>query len=582
MILLYIEHIGYLEINNKFFSGVIIVDYPRIIDNKFMENIIYLDIPFNISMFYEPINKYEVIKKLTYHLGNVKSEIKTSSKNKEDYEYLNITYNDAIDIRKELQINNENIYNFYLYITIYDNDLQRLNQNINTIKSLLYSYGVISKVPYFRHISLYKATNPFNINPEEIKFDTKRNMISKTLSSFYPFISTNIYDIKGVLYGINNQNKSLIIIDRFDKKKYINSNMSIFGTSGAGKSYFIKLQIIRNSLLDIKQLVIDPEGEYMKVCNEVGGTYISLGGKNNYHINIFDIYNECDIESNNSILENKIQNLMIFFSMVLPEINNIEKAYLEEKIIEIYKEKGITFDNKTLYNYYENNKILLRPNIKNNKQFPIIQDLYDIILKDNKYPEMLYLLKPFISGRLKYLNNHTNFDSSNKILIIDISNIKEEFMDIHLFIIIELFWNIIKQDTNLKKIIYIDEIWRLIGQKSNSLSANFVVQIFKTIRKYNGAATAITQDISDLIINKNIYGKAIINNSYFKCIFKMDEENVKNLSELVLLSESEKIKINKIKRGECLLMLNNNNSILNICSSEYEKSIIEQGEGCDV
>ena len=547
-----------------------------------MENIIYLDIPFNISMFYEPINKYEVIKKLTYHLGNVKSEIKTSSKNKEDYEYLNITYNDAIDIRKELQINNENIYNFYLYITIYDNDLQRLNQNINTIKSLLYSYGVISKVPYFRHISLYKATNPFNINPEEIKFDTKRNMISKTLSSFYPFISTNIYDIKGVLYGINNQNKSLIIIDRFDKKKYINSNMSIFGTSGAGKSYFIKLQIIRNSLLDIKQLVIDPEGEYMKVCNEVGGTYISLGGKNNYHINIFDIYNECDIESNNSILENKIQNLMIFFSMVLPEINNIEKAYLEEKIIEIYKEKGITFDNKTLYNYYENNKILLRPNIKNNKQFPIIQDLYDIILKDNKYPEMLYLLKPFISGRLKYLNNHTNFDSSNKILIIDISNIKEEFMDIHLFIIIELFWNIIKQDTNLKKIIYIDEIWRLIGQKSNSLSANFVVQIFKTIRKYNGAATAITQDISDLIINKNIYGKAIINNSYFKCIFKMDEENVKNLSELVLLSESEKIKINKIKRGECLLMLNNNNSILNICSSEYEKSIIEQGEGCDV
>lgn len=547
-----------------------------------MENIIYMDIPFNIAMFYEPINKYDVIKKLTYHLGNVNSEIVSSSSNKEDYEYLNITYNDAKEIRKELQINNESIYNFYLYITVYNEDLQKLNENINIIKSLLYSYGVISKVPYFRHISLYKATIPFNKNPKEIKFDSKRNMISKTLSSFYPFISTNIYDIEGVLYGTNDQNKSLIIIDRFNNKKYLNSNMSIFGTSGAGKSFFVKLQIIRNSLLDIKQLVIDPEGEYKNVCEEVGGTYISLGAKNNYYINIFDIYSEYNISENDSILENKIQNLMVFFSMVLPEINNIEKAYLEEKIIQIYNKKGITYDNKTIYNYYEDKTILLKPKIKNNNQFPILQDLYEEIVEDNKYPKIVYLLKPFISGSLKYFNNYTNIDKNSKIIVIDISNIKDEYLDINLFIIIELFWNIIKQDNLHKKIVYIDEIWRLIGGNNNSMSANFVVQIFKTIRKYNGAATAITQDISDLVVNKNIYGKTIINNSYFKCIFKLDEENLKALSELVLLSESEKIKISNIKRGECLLMLNNNNSMLNISSSQYEKSIIDKKEGMDV
>lgn len=579
MHLSFIDHLGCLEVDGIYFTGVIIVDYPREIDNTLIEKIIYMDIPMDMAMFYENINKYDVIKKLTYHLGNVNSEIKNSSKNKEDYEILNVTYKDAYEIRKELQINNESIYNFYLYITLYDESIQNLNQKINSLQGRLNSYGLISKVPYFRHISLYRATNPFNYNPKEIKFDARRNMISRTLGSFYPFISNNIYDIEGILYGYNDQSKSLIIIDRFDSKKYLNANMTIFGTSGAGKSCFVKLQIMRNSLLNIKQLIIDPEGEYKNICKEIKGTYISLGGSNNYYINIFDIYEDVNISKEGSLLENKIQNLMIFFSMALPNLNNIEKSYLEEKIIQIYNEKGIDFDNNSIYKKYDNNRILLKKENKKNKDFPIIQDLYKIIEKENKYSNLIILLKKFITGSLRFFNNYTNINYNSKNIIVDMSNIKDEYLDINLFVIIELFWNIIKQDNTQKKIIYIDEIWRLVAKDTSLLSANFVVQIFKTIRKYKGAATAITQDITDLLTNNNIYGKSIINNSYFKCIFKIEEENTKRLKELIHVSENEINKIKLIKRGECLLMLNNNNSIIKISSCEYEKNIIERSGG---
>ena len=578
----FIEHPGYIEVDGKIFSGVVIVDFPREIDESLIKNIIYIDIPIDIIMFYEKINSLDVIKKLTYHLGNVKSEINVSSKNKEDYEILNITYSDAQEIRRELQINNESIYNFYLYITLYADSVQQLNQNINSLQAMLASYGIISKVPYFRHIGLYKNTNPFNINSKDIKFDARRNMISKTLGAFYPFISNNIYDKSGILYGYDDQSKSIVIIDRFDNKKYLNSNMIIFGTSGAGKSYFVKLQIMRNSLLDIKQLVIDPEGEYKNICEQINGEYISLGNNNGYYINIFDIYEDFDITSEKSILENKIQDLMIFFTIALPDLNNVEKAYLEEKIIQIYNNKNINFDNNSLYNKYSKDKILLKPKLKTSKEFPIMQDLYDVIKKDNKYSNLEFLLKKFISGSLRYFNNYSNFDKNSKNIIIDISKIKEEYFDMHLFIIIEMFWNIIKQDNQCKKIIYIDEIWRLLNNKTNNLSADFVVQIFKTIRKYKGAATAITQDIYDLSTNGNVYGKSIINNSFFKCIFKVDAENTKNLANLINITENEMKKIRNIKRGECLFMLNNNNSIIKISSSKYEQGIIEQLGGGNV
>ena len=567
---------SYINIDGLYYSGLIIVDYPRVIEVGLLEKLVYLDSNIQLSMFLEKINTYDVIKKLTYHIGNVNTDMKMSSGNKQDYELLNITYNDAKEIRKELQVNNEKIYNVYLYISVYEDNFEKIKESINKIQAILYSYGLIGKVPYFRHIDLYKSCLPFNNNSNSLKYNSKRNMISKTVSSFYPFISCSVIDMKGILYGYNIQNKSLIIIDRFDSEKYINSNICIFGASGSGKSYFTKIQIIRNSILGIKQLVIDPEGEYYNICQKVGGTYIKLSNNTNTYINIFDIYEHSKVEEENiGYLQEKIQNINIFFSLIFPDMSIGEKSYLEEKVIQIYKDKGITFDNKSLYELNDGDKLFVKPKFKSYDKMPKIEDLYNIIKKENIYPNLIYLLKPFVKGSLQYFNHYTNVNKDSNNIIVDTSEVKDEYMNISLFVIIEFFWNIVKQDNIKKKIIYIDEIWRLIGSTKNDLCANFIIQIFKTIRKYKGGATAITQDINDLIINENAYGKTIINNSSIKVIFKLNEENIFELKKLIYISENEKERILNLLRGECLLIVNKNNVLLNVSSSEFEKNIIE-------
>ncbi len=567
----------YLKIEDLYFSGLIIVDYPRNITSEFMEKLIYLDINFDICMYFEKLNTYDVIRKLTYNIGNLNTDMIMNSKSKQDYDILDITYDDAKNIRKELQINNESIYNFYMYLNFYANSEKELKQKILKIQSLLYGYGIISKLTYFKNLYLFKSILPFNNNQKEIKYNSKRSIISKSLSCFYPFISSNICEYKGILYGYNIYNKSVVIIDRFNKEKYINSNICVFGASGSGKSYFTKLQILRNSLLNTYQFVLDPEGEYRSICEEISGEYIKIGNKSKTYINIFDIYESKDLNEY-SLLEEKLQQLNIFFNIALPKITDKQRNYLEEKIIELYKSKEITFDNNSLYKLKNNENILIKPKFKEYKDMPIFSELYEIIKNDNDKLNILSLIKPFVSGSLKVFNNYTNINKDAKNIFIDISDINNKYIDIYLFSIIDFFWSVIKQKNMNNKIIYIDEIWKLINLDKNSLCANFVVQIFKTIRKYNGSAFAITQDISDLLINKELYANTIINNSCFKCIFKMNEENIQNLKSLIYLSEQEIYRINNLSRGECLLIADNDDLIINISSCDYEKNIIENNE----
>ena len=564
----------YTRIEDLYFSGLIIVDYPRIITNEFMEKLIYLDVNFDITMYYEKLNTYDVIKKLTYNIGNINTDIIMNSKSKQDYDILDVTYDDAKNIRKELQINNESIYNFYMYLSFYSNSEKELKQKILKIQSLLYSYGLISKLTYFKNLYLYKSVQPFNNNQKEIKYNSKKSILSKSLSCFYPFISSNICDYKGILYGYNIYNKSIVIIDRFNKEKYINSNICVFGSSGTGKSFFTKLQILRNSLLDIYQFVLDPEGEYKSICDNICGEYIKIGNKSKTYINIFDIYENKQMNEY-SLLEEKLQQLNIFFTIAIPKMNDKQRNYLEERIIQLYNLKGITFDNNSLYKNKEKENILIKPKFKEYTDMPVFEELYEIIKKDNDKLNILSLIKPFVTGSLRSFNNYTNINKSSKNIFIDISDINNKYIDIYLFSVIDFFWNVIKQENMNKKVIYIDEIWKLINLDKNSLCANFVIEIFKTIRKYNGSAFAITQDISDLTVNRDLYANTIINNSCFKVIFKLNDENIKCLKNLIYLSEQELYRINNLSRGECLLIADNEDLIINISSSDYEKNIID-------
>ena len=562
-----------IEIDNIYYSGIIIVNYNRENTELILKKIIDTNINMNISCFYEKQDAYKTIRNLSYHIANVGVDLKDGKTNSMDVDIAAFTYNDAKYIRKEIQVNNEDIYFLYIYLNIFSNNEKELEFLLNKIEGILESTGMQTRRANFRQEQLFLSCLPFMMNSEDLKPAAKRNVLTTGLTCTYPFISSALFDENGIFYGINIYNESMVFIDRYDENKYKNANMCIFGTSGSGKSFFTKLQIIRYYLFEIEQYVIDPDREYENIANKLNGTVIKIGASSNTFLNIFDIRQE-SIEDEKGYLATKISRLIGFFNLIFGNLDEEEKAILEEKIIKCYNQKGITFDDKTLFKNDEN-KINIKPIFKESKDMPILEELYNILGEDEKTKKMQIKLIPFVKGSLNFFNNYTNIELNNKLIIADIYDLGEENIKYGMFLFTDLFWDKIKKNRKIKKAIYLDEVWRLIGITSNKEVASFVYKIFKTIRKFGGSSVAITQDISDLFSLENgTYGKSIINNSSNKVFFSLEEENISILSEFTKLSEKEKIEIRSLKRGDCLLFAGNEHILTKIEAGEYEEEII--------
>ena len=556
----------FLEIDDYFYSGIIIVNYYRENNDLILKSILETNINMNISIFYEKCDTQKVIKELTYNIGNVGYELKQFNDNRQDIDIAEFTYNDAKYIRKEMQINNEELYFLYIYINLFSNDKKELLYNIDKIEGILQSKGLQTRRSNFRQEQIFLSCLPLLENNKDLKLIGKRNILTSGLVSTYPFMSSSIFDDEGIYVGNNMYNNSIVLIDRYNTAKYKNANMCVFGTSGAGKSFYTKAIILRNVLLGIEQYVIDPEREYIELANNLKGTIIKLGTTSENFINIFDIRKESIEENEHGYLATKIGKLIGFFNLIFGELNEEEKAILEEKIIEVYKKKNINFNDKSLY---KNNKF------KTTKDMPILEDFYNI-LSDEKTKKFKIKLIPFIKGSLKFFNNYTNIELNKKLIIADVYELGEDNMKYGMYLFVELFWDKIKINRNVKKAIYLDEIWRLIGVTSNKEVAKFIYKIFKTIRKYGGSSVAITQDISDLFsLEDGAYGKSILNNSSIKTFFSLEEENIKLLSQYSNISDKEKIEIKSLRRGECLTFVGDEHILINVEVSEFEKELIE-------
>ncbi len=568
----------YIEIDGIFYSTLIITNYSRENYDLLLKNIIDTNINLNISIFYEKQDNYKTIKDLTYHIGNVGSELKMHGENRQDIDIAAFTYNDAKYIRKEIQVNNEDLYFLYIYVNIFSKNKKELEYMLNKVEGLLQSKNMQTKKAYFRQEMATISCFPLMQNEKCVKEIARRNILTSGLVGTYPFISSSIFDENGILIGSNIYNNSLVFIDRYDNNKYKNANMSIFGTSGAGKSFYTKLLILRYRLLGIEQYIIDPEREYLNMCNKLEGTTLKIGPNSGTYINIFDIREESLEETENGYLATKITKLIGFFNLIFGNLNEEEKAILEEKIIEVYKLKNITFEDKSLFKF-NTEKINIKPIFKNSTDMPILEDFYNILENDEKTKKFKIKLLPFIKGSLKFFNNYTNIKLNNKLILADVYELGEENLKYGMYLFTELFWDKIKKDRKIKKAIYLDEIWRLIGVTSNKEVASFIYKIFKTIRKYGGSAVAITQDISDLFSLENgIYGKSILNNSSIKNFFAMEEENINILEKYSNISEKEKIEIKSLKRGECLMFAGDDHLLTKIEAGEFEKNIISGGE----
>ena len=529
----------------------------------------------NISIFYEKQDAFKTIKDLTYHIGNVGVELKESNQNREDIDIAAFTYNDAKYIRKEIQVNNQDIYFLYIYINIYAEDIKKLEYYLNKVEGIAQSKGMQTRRSNFRQEELFESCLPIMKNNENIKDSAKRNVLTSGLLATYPFISSTIFDANGIFIGTNIYNNSLVFIDRYNNNKYKNANICIFGTSGAGKSFYTKLLILRYKLLGIKQYIIDPEREYNNLCKKLNGTQIKIGPSSDTYINIFDIRKESLEDGENGYLAIKIGKLIGFFNLIFGELNEEEKAILEEKLIETYKIKNINFDDNSLYKEIKvKNKI--KKIFKTEKDMPILEDLYNILEKDNNTKKFKTKLIPFVKGSMKFLNNKTNVKLENELIVADIYELGEENLKYGMYLFTDIFWDKIKENRNEKKAIYLDEIWRLIGVTSNKEVASFIYKIFKTIRKYGGSGVAITQDISDIFsLDNGTYGKSILNNSSIKTFFALEEENIKILAEYSNLSEKEKVEIKSLKRGECLMFVGDDHILTKIECSDLEKEILE-------
>ena len=558
---------------------MIITDYYREYNDIILKNIVNLDINVIISIFYEKQDTYKTIKDLTYFIGNSAVELKDNKDNRQDIEIASFSYNDAKYIRKQMQINNEDLYFLSMYICVFANSEKELEFLLNKMEGILQSNGITSKRANFRQEEVFISCLPINQNSKSIQTASRRNVLTEGLISTYPFISNSIFDETGILFGINRFNSSMIMIDRFNKEKYKNANMCILGTSGAGKSFFTKLMILRHRISGMEQYVIDPEREYSEVCENLDGLLIKIGPQSDTYINVLDIRKNGIEEEGHGYLQTKLSKLKGFFKLAIGSINEEEWSNFEEKLIQTYNDKGINFDDESLFNEIETEKFSVSKKFKDTSQMPILEDLYNKLISDEKTKKLGIKLRPFVSGSLSYLNNHTNIVLDNKLIVADIYELGEDNIQFGVYIFTEFFWDQIKKDRSKKKAIYMDEIWRLIGVTSNRDVASFIYKIFKTIRKYGGSGVAITQDVSDLFsLDNGNFGKSILNNSSIKCFFGLEEESIMTLSEFINISEREKIEIKSLKRGENLIFVGDNHILTKIEASKYEKELIEKRE----
>ena len=552
----------YIEIDGMFFSSLLIINYNRIFQELIFKNILEINENILISIYIEKNNQYKIIKEIAKNIGNTTVDLEKINNSRIDIDIAKSSLEDAKYIRREMQLNNQQLLYFYTYITTYSKNKEELKNQINKIEEILQNSGLKSKKSYFRQEQTILANLPLNKNNYDIKRAVKRNILTDGIKGTYPFITSTIYDEQGILYGTDINNNSLIIIDKFDREKYKNSNTCIFGLSGSGKSYFTKIQVLRNYILNINQYIIDPEREYEKISKSLNGSLIKIGPASKTYINIFDIREDSLEENEEGYLATKLNKLIGFFKLIFQDITEEERTELENKIIKIYKNKNIDFNDKSLF---KNNKF------KTSTDMPILEDLYKELNK-----KMQKKIEPFITGSLKCFNNYTNIELNNKLIIGDIYELGEENIQFGMYIFIELFWDKIKKDRNSRKIIYLDEIWRLIGITSNKETASFIYKIFKTIRKYGGGATAITQDVSDLFsLEEGAYGKSILNNSELKLFFSLEEENIKTLEKYIDINEKEKIEIKSLRKGECLFFVGKDHILTKINSDKFEQELIE-------
>jgi conjugal transfer ATP-binding protein TraC len=537
---------GHIRVGEKFYKTYFVVGYPRFVSPNWLEPLIDFDHSLNISMFCYPTTSSDILENLRRKIAEMQATLEQQEQdNKVLDPRVSAALEDALAVQEELAKGIERFFQFSLYVTLVSDELKDLNDASKRLKTLLSSILIMTKPATLQMEEGFKSSIPLGVD----QLYLTRNMDTTSLASTFPFTSATLTQKKGVMYGINQMNGSLIIFDRYSLE---NGNEVVFGKSGSGKSYLIKLEIMRQFMFGTEVIVIDPEGEYGALTNALGGEYIEFTPASPVKINPFDLTGR--YEEGQNELGLKILSLHALLRIVLGDIDAGHDAILDRALMETYRQKGITADPAT-----------------QTKQPPLMEDLYKVLtgMEDEASRDLALRLEKFIKGSMSGIfNQQSNFDIKSPLTVFAIKDLEDELRPVAMQIILDFVWTRVRKDLK-KRLLVLDEAWYLMKYED---SASFVHGIAKRARKYYLALTTATQDVQDFLSSD--YGKAILSNSSIQMLLKQSPTEIDLVSEIFYLTEQEKQLLLSAGIGEGLFFAGQSHVAMKVLASPFEHELI--------
>lgn len=577
-----LTHRNYIIMDGLYYSFLYIKGngYPNKVRAGWMSSLINAGEGIDVDVFLRRENRSKTIDKVAQRIRLNRTKLKSMQDTSTDYEELAGSIQAGYFIKQGIANYNEDLFYMSVFVTVSARTYEELMWRKQQMTDMLKSMDMYVSDCSFQQEDALRTVMPFLQMSPKLEKKSKRNVLTSGAASTYMFTSFEMSDDTGVLLGINRHNNSLCIVDLFDTKKNKNANLNLLGTSGAGKTFTMQLLALRMRMRGIQCYIIAPiKGhEFRRACNRIGGQFIKIAPGSPHCINIMEIrhtispemelIDELDYSEMDSLLAQKIQQLLIFFSLLIPDMTNEEEQMLDEALIRTYGKFGITHDNDSVYA----DRNAVPPKMKT---MPILGDLHEELQKNEMTKRIAVIVSRFVTGSAQSFNQQTNVDLSNKYIVLDLSELKGKLLPVGMMIALDYVWDKIKSDRTKKKAIMIDEIWQLIGAGSNRMAAEFCLEIFKVIRGFGGAAISATQDLSDFFgLEDGRYGRAIINNSKNKIILNLEPDEAEFVRDTLKLTKTEIRSITRFERGEALICSNNSKVPVIIKASKEEQEMI--------
>ncbi len=535
-----------LNLGEKVVRSFFVISYPRYLAEEWFAPIINMDKMFDISIFVHPLETARVLRTFQKKVAEVQSQIRIrEEKGLVRDPILDTAYQDLENLRDNLQQAQEKMFEVGLYISVYADSSEDLDKVESEIKSILESKLVYVKPALFQQEQGFGSILP--IAEDELGVHSKIN--SSPLSSIFPFISFDLTSDKGILYGINRHNSSLVLFDRFSLENY---NSVSLAKSGSGKSYATKLEILRTLMFDADVIVIDPENEYQYMAEAVGGRYFNISLNSDHHINPFELPVPGEDESAAGVLRSQIINLVGLFRIMMGGLSAEEDAIIDRAITETYALKDITADSNF-----------------QNVEPPLLSD-FELVLGGMEGGESLaQRLSKYTRGTwANFINRPSNIDINRKFVVFSIRDMEDELKPVAMYIVTHYIWNAIRREIK-KRLLVIDEAWWMMKSED---TASFLLSLAKRGRKYYLGLATITQDVDDFL--KSPYGTPIITNSSIQILLKQSPTTIDRLQEVFNLTDEEKYLLLESGIGEGIFFAGLKHVAIKIIASYTEDQII--------